>query len=295
MAAGRTGRSGVSQRRTTKTTQKLVLFPDDASTILEPLQLVPDDRFTTSDIEPDAIVADRLASYGTTAPDVARTHAERQTKEQRRDLPRVTCFCVAESFKMEGLGAFFKDKHATLTKMYDECMYFYYEPAMKAAAFYPHGTGDRSNTVSTPQTDEVFIFDYGVVVFWNFTSDEEQKLLAMVEPFASGGLKDDDIEIEDFHFQYDLLGPHQPRIFNDMITLKSSNPLIKLTISHGLAQSVKLALFENIMETTIYNTTPLPRMMAKYGTVKMSRVEIMKIVGQLFKLKMNVNLISNVL
>jgi uncharacterized Rmd1/YagE family protein len=36
-----------------------------------------------------------------------------------------------------------------------------------------------------------------------------------------------------------------------MITIKSTNPMVKLSISHGLAQSVKLSLFENVMEETI--------------------------------------------
>ena len=71
--------------------------------------------------------------------------------------------------------------------------------------------------------------------------------------------------------------------------------MIKLTISHGLAQSVKLASFENIMEETIEGTIPLPRMMAKYGEVKMQRTDVMKIIGKLYKLRMNVNLVSNVL
>lgn len=49
------------------------------------------------------------------------------------------------------------------------------------------------------------------------------------------------------------------------------------------------------MEETIDGTIPLPRTMATHGEVKMTRTDVMKIVGQLFKLKMNVNLISNVL
>lgn len=49
------------------------------------------------------------------------------------------------------------------------------------------------------------------------------------------------------------------------------------------------------MDETIDSTFKLPLMMAKYGQVKMKRIDIMKIVGQLFRLKMNVNLISNVL
>ncbi|KAI8816473.1 uncharacterized protein EV422DRAFT_284997 [Fimicolochytrium jonesii] len=142
---------------------------------------------------------------------------------------------------------------------------------------------------------EVFIFDYGVAVFWNLSEQEENKLLEIIQKFTVGGLPKDDCENEDFHYQYDIYGPHQPRIFNDMITLKSGNELIKLTISHGLAQSVKLAFFENVMEETIDGTIPLPRAMATHGEVRMTRTDVMKIVGQLFKLKMNVNLISNVL
>jgi uncharacterized Rmd1/YagE family protein len=71
--------------------------------------------------------------------------------------------------------------------------------------------------------------------------------------------------------------------------------VVKLSISHSLAQSCKLAYFENVMDETIESTSELPKMMAKFGQVKMKRLDIMKIVGKLFKLKMNVNLISNVL
>jgi uncharacterized Rmd1/YagE family protein len=71
--------------------------------------------------------------------------------------------------------------------------------------------------------------------------------------------------------------------------------MIKLTISHGIAQSAKLTLFENIMEEEIGNTTSLPKMMAKYGEVRFKRHDVLKIVGRLFKLRMNINLVSNVL
>ncbi|RKO91027.1 hypothetical protein BDK51DRAFT_13905, partial [Blyttiomyces helicus] len=143
---------------------------------------------------------------------------------------------------------------------------------------------------------EVFIFDYGVTVLWNFSEVEELLYLRKIAGYATGAiLSKEDVENEDFHYQYDLKGPYRPRIFNDMITLKSGNPLIKLTISHGLAQSAKLARFENVMEDTIDGATPLPRMMAKFGEVKMNRVDVMKIVGKLFKLRMDVNLVSNVL
>lgn len=142
---------------------------------------------------------------------------------------------------------------------------------------------------------EVFVFDYGVVVLWNFTKEEEERIVAVLKRFAVGPVPESDIELEDLHYQYDILSSNRPRMYSDMITLKSSSPLVKLTISHALAQSCKLSIFENVMDESIETTFKLPKMMAKYGTVKMQRIDIMKIVGHLFRLKMNVNLISNVL
>jgi uncharacterized Rmd1/YagE family protein len=100
---------------------------------------------------------------------------------------------------------------------------------------------------------EVFIFDYGVVVFWNFRRAEE---LLMLEDFARFSIEpfrdnpDEDMQIEEIHFQYDN-SQMKPRIFNDMITLKSSNHMIKLTLSHGLSQSAVLARYEDLMDKTI--------------------------------------------
>ncbi|CAO3658402.1 hypothetical protein G6F70_008020 [Rhizopus microsporus] len=144
---------------------------------------------------------------------------------------------------------------------------------------------------------EVFIFDYGVVVFWNFRRAEELLMLEdfmqfSIEPFRDN--PDEDMQIEEIHFQYDT-SQMKPRIFNDMITLKSSNHMIKLTLSHGLSQSAVVARYEDIMDKTIDETKHLPKEMAETGRLGKTRTEITKINGQLFNLRMNVNLVSNVL
>jgi uncharacterized Rmd1/YagE family protein len=144
---------------------------------------------------------------------------------------------------------------------------------------------------------EVFIFDYGVVVFWNFRRAEELLMLEdfmqfSIDPFRDN--PDEDMQIEEIHFQYDT-SQMKPRIFNDMITLKSSNHMIKLTLSHGLSQSAVVARYEDIMDKTIEDTKHLPKEMAETGRLGKNRTEITKINGQLFTLRMNVNLVSNVL
>jgi uncharacterized Rmd1/YagE family protein len=59
-----------------------------------------------------------------------------------------------------------------------------------------------------------------------------------------------------------------------VITLKSAgNYMVKLTISHAIAQSVKMTLFEGLIENTINATKHIPQTMAATGKVPMSRYD----------------------
>lgn len=61
---------------------------------------------------------------------------------------------------------------------------------------------------------EVFFFDYGVTVFWNMTVEQEAWILADLAQFEVKRLLPDDMQIEEFHFEY--AGYSTPRIYNDM-------------------------------------------------------------------------------
>ena len=140
---------------------------------------------------------------------------------------------------------------------------------------------------------EVFIFDYGVVVIWGLDEIDEKRVLLELQPFEKEKLQKDDVEIEDFYFCHNLDKP--PRLFNDIINLHSGHYMVKLTISHALAQSVKLAYFEELIENTILNTKSIPYELSSTGTIKQSRKNINKQIGELFAMRMNVNLVSNLL
>lgn len=58
--------------------------------------------------------------------------------------------------------------------------------------------------------------------------------------------------------------------------------MLKLTISHAIAQSVKLTVYEELIETTIENTRHIPRVLATTGKMHMSRTEINMKIGQVF-------------
>jgi len=148
----------------------------------------------------------------------------------------------------------------------------------------------------------MFVFGYGVVVFWNFTERQEKDILADLTfsqnetgiSLVSRPQEADSFETEEFHFEYN---PHiaRPRIFNDMITLRSGDHMVKLAMSHALAQSTKLSFFEEGMERTMHEAQYVPRRLALTGRLGMKREEVVKILGRLFQSRVDVNLSSNVL
>ncbi|KAJ5889062.1 hypothetical protein N7495_009103 [Penicillium taxi] len=152
---------------------------------------------------------------------------------------------------------------------------------------------------------EMFVFSYGVVVFWNFTERQEKDLLADLAfatssvtgisiPLAMMPLQEEDFETEDFHFEYST-DIARPRVYNDMITLRSSDHMIKLAISHGISQSTKLSFFEEVMARQMSDAKDIPRRLATTGQLGMKREDVFRILGRLFKSRVEVNLSSNML
>lgn len=148
---------------------------------------------------------------------------------------------------------------------------------------------------------ELFIFSYGVVVFWNFTEQQEKAVLADLTFGGHAGksivlrpISDNDIETEEMHFTYSP-NTMKPRIYNDMITLRSGDHMIKLAMSHALAQSTKLSRFEARMDGNMHDVKHVPRTLALSGKLGMKREDVLKISGELFRLRVDVNLSSNVL
>jgi uncharacterized Rmd1/YagE family protein len=159
--------------------------------------------------------------------------------------------------------------------------------------------GDSPNRVAPDATTfaEMFVFSYGVVVFWNFTERQEKDILADLSfsehetgiSLMTRPVEEDDFETEELHFEYSPF-VERPRVFNDMITLRSGDHMIKLAMSHAISQSTKLSFFEEKMSQTMLDAQHVPKHLALTGQLGMSRKEIVKILGRLFKSRVDVNL-----
>jgi uncharacterized Rmd1/YagE family protein len=176
---------------------------------------------------------------------------------------------------------------------------------------------DFDVTVHTP---EVFLFDYGVVVIWGMSESQEKRFLKDIAKFELEKLAPDDVETEKFNFYYTR--EYQPRIYNDFITLRDKNNyMTKLSISHALAQSVKVrspysaeqekkkgnnevlvanrmiqtSLFEELIASTVETCKDIPTQIALTGKISMSRSQINMQIGELFILRINIHLNGSVL
>jgi uncharacterized Rmd1/YagE family protein len=169
----------------------------------------------------------------------------------------------------------------------------------RARIFAQDRRGDSPNRIAPDATTfgEMFVFSYGVAVFWNFTERQEKDILADLTfsehetgiSLVTRPHKEYDFETEELHFEYSPL-VERPRVFNDMITLRSGDHMIKLAMSHAISQSTKLSFFEEKMSQTMLDAQHVPKRLALTGQLGMTRKEIVKIVGQLFKSRVDVNL-----
>ncbi|OCF45597.1 cytoplasmic protein [Kwoniella heveanensis CBS 569] len=139
---------------------------------------------------------------------------------------------------------------------------------------------------------DVFLFEYGTVVIWGMTEKEEKRFLASIKKFEIERLSPEDVEMEDLNFYY----ADYSRIYNDVITLrKGSSYMTKLSLSHALSQSVKISLFEELITSTIEQTKDIPKSLSETGKIGLPRSEIMKQIGNLFILRININLVGSIL
>lgn len=142
---------------------------------------------------------------------------------------------------------------------------------------------------------DVFYFDYGIVVFWGLTVlDEHTVLRSLVSGCVMDPLPKEEVE----EFAFNFSPTEKPHIQNDTFTINGrldGDAMVKLSISHALAQSTKLAIYEARVMEIVEDTRDLPEILANTGRVTLGRKAISQIIGQVFIQKSAVNLLSTVL
>ncbi|KAI9369085.1 hypothetical protein BJX61DRAFT_536726 [Aspergillus egyptiacus] len=128
----------VGPQRTTKTAQKLKLLPDP----------ITEEDFVDDETAPSDVYR-QIARIKEPA---ARSLAARLGKADRDRLPRVTAYCTANSYRLDGVFKFLKSRSKTRganPKLFDECVYsafdYQYEEKQKAGGH--NVDADNTHTV----------------------------------------------------------------------------------------------------------------------------------------------------
>ncbi len=159
----------------------------------------------------------------------------------------------------------------------------------KATSFRDVVYFDLSSPGTSIQPKDVFCFAYGVVVMWGLNEEEEQTFLLQLKEFQNGDQDLYEKEVMNFSFG------RGAKIVDEVIELPDHDMLSRLAISHGLAQSVRLATFENLIQKTIDKTRHIPEQLAAQGKIPLSKNEIRKKMGELFLERSSVNLHFDIL
>ncbi|EPP35356.1 hypothetical protein CP10139811_0907 [Chlamydia ibidis] len=142
-----------------------------------------------------------------------------------------------------------------------------------------------------PEEDDriAIFFPFGVTVFWGWEEAEEVKMLQSIVTASPDILPQPEIDCYNFDYGEKL------QIRRDRLILADKHLNTKLAISFGLAQSVKLTIFEATIYKTIEDSKRLPQDLATKGKISMPRKAIAKKIGKLFLDKASVNLHSDIL
>jgi uncharacterized Rmd1/YagE family protein len=196
---------------------------------------------------------------------------------------RITTYCVAEALDRRALELRLRER----------------DPAAQLNAFPDciHARHDATAPGGARILGDVFYFEYGVVVAWGLPAEEERAVVrALAGPAAVDPLPPGDIEVDEFEVHYTL--SERPHIQNDTFTINwraAGDHVLKLSISHALAQSAKLSAYEERVLEIVEETRDLPEILATTGRVALGRKQIAQLIGRVFIQKGAVALQSTVL
>lgn len=147
------------------------------------------------------------------------------------------------------------------------------------------------NHLSNPYI--LFIFKNGTVVSWGIKRHRIQAYLKIITTYAE---KLHPFVVHDeFSYSFSDKTTIQPHGFFDVdcLSLEEDTEELKLSLSYGFSQSVKLQYFEMVVESLIEKYNPLIQRLSSKGHMPLTRKQVRKIIGEILGSKSEMNLISN--
>lgn len=154
-----------------------------------------------------------------------------------------------------------------------------------------------------------FFFSSGAAVFWGLPMAIRRNMMDRLATFQDRTSLSsfsrvqkplmNTLAMEEFDHEFKFsvdMNRKEATFRNDEIYLTSfSDSEQLLALSYGLAQSVKLLIYEEAIDSLVLRTRTLPDELAQEGKIKLSHKNLKRLIGELLAARYSVNLVSDIL
>ncbi|KFQ49441.1 Required for meiotic nuclear division protein 1, partial [Nestor notabilis] len=139
----------------------------------------------------------------------------------------------------------------------------------------------------------------GAVVFWNVEEKSMKSVMQLLEQHEIQPYEVALVHWENEEINY-RIGEGQSKLHKGEILLNSeldSDEVVlqKFAFSNALCLSVKLAIWESLLDTFVESIQSIPEILKSRRKVKLSHADVMQKIGELFALRHRINLSSDLL
>ncbi|NXN77921.1 RMND1 protein, partial [Bombycilla garrulus] len=145
----------------------------------------------------------------------------------------------------------------------------------------------------------IFFFREGAVVFWNVEEKSMKNIMRVLEQHEIQPYEVALVHWENEELNY-RIGEGQSKLHKGRILLNSeldSDEVVlqKFAFSNALCLSVKLAIWESLLDNFVESIQSIPEILKSRRKVKLSHADVMQKIGELFALRHRINLSSDLL
>lgn len=209
---------------------------------------------------------------------------KRFDEQGREGKFNVFAYATADEYDLESL-------HTALTK----------QDLYETKKFYTESGEDvlhvRSKINVEPEPRDIFFFREGSVVLWNCSEPETKTILRNLKQFEISPYDEAIIKAEKEIMNYAYVDGGSGCLKDETfyVQLNGDGDLEKYTFSNAMTSSVKLGIWEAILDNYIDGLATVTSDLKDGRRIKMSRAAILRKTGELFALKHLINLESDLL
>jgi uncharacterized Rmd1/YagE family protein len=191
-------------------------------------------------------------------------------------------YCIANSIDLSRVDQYYKAQSSVYTSVRSR------EVIKLTPHHHPNSQGG---------SPLIFVFKNGTVVSWGFKRHTIREYLERISQFANKPIS---FWVHDeLSYRLGEKTAIEPHDYFDVDCLSIDPDMdhddLKLSLSYGFSQSVKLQYFETILEVLIDKYNPLIQSLSSKGQMQVSRKQIRQVIGEIISAKSEMNLISNFL